>query len=67
MKLRNTDEYLQHLSPFKRKMAKANAALGFTPLSLNLSGVKAKPEEVLELVLMRIILEEEKRFAEGTS
>lgn len=58
--LRNTDAYLQRLSPIKRKAAKANTALGFPAFSLNLSGVQAKPEEVLEFILMRITLEQAK-------
>lgn len=60
LELRNTDHYLQRLSPLKRKINKANTAFGFTPLSLNLSGVAADPNEVLELILLRIELEREK-------
>ncbi|HMB90038.1 MAG TPA: STM3941 family protein [Rhodothermales bacterium] len=59
LELRNTDDYLQRLSPLKQKITKANTALGFTPLSLNLSGVEADPEEVLELILLRIELQRE--------
>lgn len=59
LELRNTDDYLQRLAPLKRKITKANTALGFTPLSLNLSGVQADPDEVLELILLKIVQERE--------
>lgn len=49
--LRNEAKYLGHLSPLKRKMAAANQALGFTPISINLSGVDLNPEQLLEYIL----------------
>ncbi|MET4108183.1 STM3941 family protein [Hymenobacter sp. UYP22] len=49
--LHNEDEYLQRLPPLKRKLASANAALGFTMLSVNLSGVDLNPEQLLEYIL----------------
>ena len=51
LKLRNQDAYLDKLSSVKRSMVKANEALGFTPISLNLSGVAADSDQILELVL----------------
>ncbi|MCA8831087.1 STM3941 family protein [Hymenobacter pini] len=49
--LHNEEEYLQRLPPLKRKLASANAALGFTMLSVNLSGVDLNPEQLLEYIL----------------
>ncbi|GAB3238287.1 hypothetical protein GCM10027346_30710 [Hymenobacter seoulensis] len=43
--------YTSRLSPLKRKLARANAALGFTTLSVNLSGVDLNPEQLLEYIL----------------
>ncbi|TGE06581.1 STM3941 family protein [Hymenobacter fodinae] len=49
--VRDEQAYLSRLSPLKRKLAGANAALGFTPLSINLSGVDLNPEQLLEYIL----------------
>jgi len=49
--LRNEADYLAHLSPLKKRLAAANQALGFTPISINLSGVDINPEQVLEYIL----------------
>lgn len=49
--LRDEQAYLSRLSPLKRKLAGANTALGFTPLSVNLSGVNVSPEQLLEYIL----------------
>lgn len=49
--LRNPDVYLSRLGSVKRRLAGANSSIGFTELSLNLSGLKnADPEEIAELV-----------------
>jgi len=52
--LRDSDRYLQRTNAVKRALAGANAALGFTPISLNLSGVAADSNDILELILKRI-------------
>ncbi|WP_317169659.1 STM3941 family protein [Hymenobacter sp. BT18] len=49
--LRNEEAYLSRLPPLKRKLAAANEALGFTPVSVNLSGVDLNPEQLLEYIL----------------
>ncbi|GAB2451447.1 hypothetical protein GCM10011375_36920 [Hymenobacter qilianensis] len=49
--LYNEQEYISRLSPLKRKLASANEALGFTCLSVNLSGVNLNPEQLLEYIL----------------
>lgn len=49
--LHNEEEYVSRLPPLKRKLASANAALGFTMLSVNLSGVAINPEQLLEYIL----------------
>lgn len=54
LELRDSDQYLQRTNAVKRALASANAALGFTPISLNLSGVAADPNDVLELIIKRI-------------
>ncbi|RPD47704.1 hypothetical protein DNI29_09670 [Hymenobacter sediminis] len=51
LQVRDEQAYLSRLSPLKRKLAGANAALGFTPLSINLSGVDLNPEQLLEYIL----------------
>ena len=51
LELKDADKYLNQLSSVKRLAAGANEKLGFTPISLNLSGVSASSEQVLELVL----------------
>lgn len=43
--------YLSRLPALKRKLAGANVALGFTPLSINLSGVDLNAEQLLEYIL----------------
>ncbi|UOR07551.1 hypothetical protein MUN82_10740 [Hymenobacter aerilatus] len=49
--VRDEQAYVSRLPPLKRKLAGANAALGFTPLSINLSGVDLNPEQLLEYIL----------------
>ncbi len=51
LQLKNSEEYVAKLSPIKKASASANEKLGFTPLSLNLSGVSADTSQILELVL----------------
>ena len=51
LKLRNQDQYLGKLTAVKKAMVKANEKLGFTPISLNLSGLSANTDQILELVL----------------
>jgi hypothetical protein len=51
LKLRNPEKYIGKLTPVKRAMAKANEKLGFTPISLNLSGVAVNTHEILELII----------------
>ena len=47
----DAEKYLGRLSPIKKAAAGVNEQLGFTPLSLNLSGVSVDPNQMLELVL----------------
>ncbi|AYA35859.1 hypothetical protein D3Y59_01625 [Hymenobacter oligotrophus] len=49
--LHNEEEYVGRLSPLRRKLANANHALGFTTISINLSGVDINPEQLLEYIL----------------
>ncbi|WP_223649161.1 STM3941 family protein [Hymenobacter psoromatis] len=51
LQLRNTDDYLARLSPMMRRLLGTNTALGFTPISLNLTGLKADTNEILAIVL----------------
>ena len=48
--LHNEAAYLAQLSPLKKRLAAANQALGFTPISINLSGVAINPDQVLEYI-----------------
>lgn len=54
LELRDSDDYLQRTNAVKRALASANAALGFTPISLNLSGVAADSNDILELILKKL-------------
>lgn len=54
--VRNEQEYASRLSPLKRRLAQANEALGFTLLSVNLSGVDLNPEQLLEYILKQSAL-----------
>jgi hypothetical protein len=49
--LRNEENYITRLSLLGRKLIAANRALGFTALSINLSGVEIDPEQLLEYIL----------------
>jgi hypothetical protein len=49
--LKDTNKYLERANPFMRNMAIVNRKLGFTPFSLNLSGVDADPYQVLDIVI----------------
>jgi hypothetical protein len=51
LELRNPELFLGKLSPIKRSVMRANESLGFTPINLNLSGVKGDSRDILELVL----------------
>jgi hypothetical protein len=51
LEVRNPDQFLGNLSPVRQAIVAANEKLGFTPLSLNLGGLKADSGEILELVL----------------
>ncbi len=48
--LRDPSLYVDQMSWLRRKLASANAALGFSSVTLNLSGITISPEEVLQLV-----------------
>lgn len=53
--LRDPERYLARLGPIKRRLAKMNGALGFTELSLNLSGLAgASPERLESLVRSQV-------------
>ncbi len=48
--LHDPDKYLNRMSWLKRKLARANSAMGFNDVNLNLAGITIPPEEVLQLV-----------------
>lgn len=52
--LRNAENYLSQSSPVKRALAGTNRVWGFTSISLNLCGVAAESNDVLELIRRRI-------------
>jgi hypothetical protein len=51
LELRNAKKYKQKLSQVRRSLAGANRDLGFTDFHLNLSGVDASTDEVIELIM----------------
>lgn len=51
LELENEEKYLTKLSPLMRAATSANVKLGFTPISLNLSGVDTDAFQLLEVVL----------------
>ncbi|QNH63488.1 STM3941 family protein [Hymenobacter sediminicola] len=51
LQVRDEQAYSSRLSPLKRRLASANKALGFTMLSVNLSGVDLNPEQLLEYII----------------
>lgn len=59
--LHNEEDYVRRLSPLKRKLAGANAALGFTMLSVNLSGVDLNAEQLLEYILKQSAVAQSQR------
>jgi hypothetical protein len=48
---RNPEIWTSKFSTAKKAMIKANKALGFTELNVNLSGTSAQPQEIHELIL----------------
>lgn len=56
LELVDPEKYKARLSPVKRSLAKTNRALGFADFNLNLSGIGADTDQVLELVLKRSAL-----------
>jgi len=54
LEVRNPEMWLHKLSSTKRAMVKANRALGFTELSINLSGLAVDAAQVHELILKRV-------------
>ena len=50
LQLRNTDDYLGRLSATMRRLATTNKVLGFTPISLNLTGLAVKSQDLLATV-----------------
>ena len=48
--LREPSKYTQRLSPLLRRMVELNRTLGFTDLSLNLTGTTVSPEQIEELI-----------------
>ena len=51
--LRDPSLFTSQFSPARRAMTSANRALGFTDLSINLSGLPVRTEEVFELIMKR--------------
>ena len=54
--LLDPERYVGKLSAVKRAMLRTNEKLGFTPISLNLSGTTVDPDQVVELVLKMVEL-----------
>jgi hypothetical protein len=54
LELRDPEKYTARLSPTLRRVVALNRTLGFTDLSLNLTGVDVAPELVEELVVKEL-------------
>jgi len=54
LRLRDTSAYLERVSPIRQKLYRANTALGFTELTLNLTGLGIRAEDVLQLITAQI-------------
>lgn len=54
LEITRVEDFLRGLSPLKRKLVDLNVKLGYSPLSLNLTGLDADPREVCELILKQI-------------
>lgn len=52
--LRDPAKYTAHLSPMMLRMVEMNRKLGFTELSLNLSGTNVDPEQLRELIIREV-------------
>lgn len=53
LQLADPGKYLDRLSDVRRAMTTANEALGFTPISLNMSGLAVDTTEIFELVMKK--------------
>jgi hypothetical protein len=54
LSLRDEAKWTAKFTPLQHRLAQANRKLGFSALSLNLSGIQVQPEAVLALVLAHI-------------
>ena len=50
LQLRDTKKYTDRLPPTARRLAGQNTRAGATPVSLNLIGIDAEPEEILSVI-----------------
>jgi len=67
MHLREPEKYLRRLSPVMRRIARANRSMGFTDLSLNLSGTDADPEQLRHAILREVAARRFGAASEGTA
>ena len=56
LELRDATRYTAQLSPVMQRLVRANVALGYPPLSLNLTGLDADPDQVAELLMKEWLL-----------
>jgi hypothetical protein len=54
LELLDAERYVQRTNPVRRALAGMNSALGFTPITLNISCLAADSNDLLELILKRI-------------
>jgi len=54
LNLPNADRYVSKLNPIKKALLKTDEKLGFTPISLNLSGTNVDADQVVEFILKMI-------------
>lgn len=53
LRVRDPNKWLGRLSPWRKALIRANLALGFTELNINLSGTNARAQQIHELILNR--------------
>jgi len=53
LELRNPEMFVSQLGALRKTMQTANRKLGFTDISINLSGLPVRSESVLELILKK--------------
>ncbi len=60
LQLIDSEKYTSKLNSIKKAMTKANEKLGFTPISLNLSGIAVSTHDIFELIIKTVEMKRNK-------